>query len=37
MRMYNVIEYKSPEDALTINDFTRPSGMRACTKAMENM
>ena len=24
MRMYNVIEYKSPEDALTIDDFLNP-------------
>lgn len=36
MRTYNVIEYKSPEDALTLTIFTRPSGMCACTKAMEN-
>lgn len=26
MRMYNVIEYKSPEDALTINDFYKTIG-----------
>ena len=37
MRTYNVIEYKSPEDALTIDDFIRQLDMHVCTKVMENV
>lgn len=37
MKKYNVIEYKSPEDALIIDDFIIQLGVHICTKNIENV